>query len=176
MLSKTLLLPFFAATSSFISSVAADLDEYKSPNGTTIWDEAPNFKNDPIQPYPDLKGPNGEDLTIENLRGVHLFGYKGCSGQESVWIKEAYSDFYKLAQQPELYNNIDWSDEVRDILSIIIRQFAELSKTPPGHETWSHRLTIGVLFRLSRNSSAQIATPTRYLQIHEQKYNVSEEG
>ncbi|KAI4197393.1 MAG: hypothetical protein LQ350_005944 [Teloschistes chrysophthalmus] len=111
MLSKTLLLPFFAATSSFISSVAADLDEYKSPNGTTIWDEAPNFKNDPIQPYPDLKGPNGEDLTIENLRGVHLFGYKGCSGQESVWIKEAYSDFYKLAQQPELYNNIDWSDE-----------------------------------------------------------------
>ncbi|KAL9585289.1 MAG: hypothetical protein Q9212_001613 [Teloschistes hypoglaucus] len=112
MLSKKLLVPFVAATSSFFSSVAADLDEYKSPIGTTIWDEAPNFKNDPIQPYPDLKGPNGEDLTIENLRGVHLFGFKGCSGEEGAWIKEAYGDFYKLAQQAELYNNIDWNDQV----------------------------------------------------------------
>ncbi|KAL9124459.1 MAG: hypothetical protein Q9217_006211 [Psora testacea] len=103
---------FLAALSSFFSQATADLDEYRNPDGKTIWDEAPDFKNDPIQPYPDLKSSNGEDLTIENLRGVHLFGWKGCSGDEGKWIKEAYNDFYKLAQQPELYNNIDWSDQV----------------------------------------------------------------
>ena len=98
--------------SSFFPHSTADLPEYKNPDGKTIWDEAPKFQNDSIQPFPDLKGPNGEDLTIENLRGVHLFGWKGCSGDEGKWIKEAYGDFYKLAQQPELYNNIDWNDQV----------------------------------------------------------------
>lgn len=101
-----------AAFPSFFSLAAADLNEYTNPDGRTIWDEAPNFKNNPIQPYPDLRGSNGEYLTIENLRGVHLFGWKGCSGEESKWIKEAYNDFYKLAKQPELYNNIDWNDRV----------------------------------------------------------------
>ncbi|KAL8720304.1 MAG: hypothetical protein Q9225_002816 [Loekoesia sp. 1 TL-2023] len=112
MLSKKNAVTFLVALSSFFSHTTADLDEYKNSDGKTIWDEAPDFKNDPIQPYPDLKGPNGEDLTIENLRGVHLFGWKGCSGDEGKWIKEAYNDFYKLAQQPELYNNIDWNDQV----------------------------------------------------------------
>jgi hypothetical protein len=25
------------------------------------------------------------------------------------WITEAYNDFYTLAQQPEVYNSIDWT-------------------------------------------------------------------
>ena len=112
MLSKKRAVTFLTAVSSFFSHATADLAEYKNPDGKTIWDEAPDFKNDAIQPYPDLKGSNGEDLTIASLRGVHLFGWKGCSGQEGKWIQEAYNDFYKLAQQPELYNNIDWNDQV----------------------------------------------------------------
>jgi len=112
MLSKKHAVTFLVTLSSFFSHATADLAEYKNADGKTIWDVAPNFKNDAIQPYPDLKGPKGEDLTIANLRGVHLFGWKGCSGDEGKWIKEAYNDFYKLAQQPELYNNIDWNDQV----------------------------------------------------------------
>ena len=111
MLSKTSGVTFLAVLSLFFSVTTADLKKYTSPDGKTIWDEAPDFSKDEIKPYPDIKGPNGEDLTIENLRGVHLFGWKECSGEEGKWIAEAYNDFYKLEQQPVVYNNIDWNDQ-----------------------------------------------------------------
>ena len=91
---------------------SANLEDIKSPDGRTIWELAPDFRNDPIQPYPDLKGPDGKNLTTENIRGVHLFGYKGCTNREANAINYAYNDFYKLAQQPDLYNHINWNDEV----------------------------------------------------------------
>ena len=112
MLSKTNAVTFLAVLSSFVSVATADLAEYKNPQGKSIWDEAPDFSKDAIPPYPDLKGPQGQDLTIASLRGVHLFGWKGCTGDEGKQIAKAYDDFYKLAQQPAVYNNIDWNDQV----------------------------------------------------------------
>ena len=101
-----------AVLSSFLSVASADLAEYTNPEGKTIWDEAPDFSNDTIPPFPSLKDAQGQDLTIANLRGVHLFGWKGCTGDQGKQVAEAYSDFYKLAKQPAVYNNIDWDDQV----------------------------------------------------------------
>lgn len=78
----------------------------------TVWDYAPNFTEDLIQPYPSLKNPNGSSLTVDSIRGVHLFGWKGCSNAEGNMISEAYNDFYKLANQLEIYKKIDWNDQV----------------------------------------------------------------
>lgn len=77
----------------------------------TVWDYAPDFSKDPFPPYPDLKNSDGSSITVQNLRGVHLYGWKGCQKKESDGIKEAYNDFYKMAQLPELYANIDWNDK-----------------------------------------------------------------
>jgi len=85
-----------------VSYVAAD---------NTVWDYAPDFSKDSFPPYPDLKNPDGSNITVQNLRGVHLFGWKGCHSTESKGIKETYDDFYKMAQLAELYNNIDWKDK-----------------------------------------------------------------
>ena len=116
MLSKINAVAFLTAVSLFLLRVKADPDEYKNPDGKTIWDEAPKFKDDSIQPYPDLKGPNGKELTIKELRGVHLFGFKGCTEGKGKAIKESYDDFYELANQPELYDQINWSDKVNKSL------------------------------------------------------------
>ena len=75
----------------------------------SVWDYAPNFANDPFPPFPSLKNPDGTNITVESLRGTHLFGWKGCSNEEVNGITEAYNDFYTLAQQPEVYNSIDWT-------------------------------------------------------------------
>lgn len=91
---------------------APEPPEYTNPDGKTIWDEAPQFQNDSFPPYPSLTDPDGNPLSIENLRGVHLFGWKGCTDPHKTMISQTYDDFYKLAQQPELYNNIDWSEQV----------------------------------------------------------------
>ena len=74
-----------------------------------VWDYAPNFASDPIPPYPDLKNPDGTNISVDSLRGVHLFGWKGCTNEEANEIATAYNDFYTLAQQPAVYNNIDWT-------------------------------------------------------------------
>jgi hypothetical protein len=76
----------------------------------TVWDYAPDFAKDHIPPYPSLKKPDGSNLTIESVRGAHLFGWKGCTNEEANEISTAYNDFYTLAQQPALYNNIDWNN------------------------------------------------------------------
>ena len=133
MLSKKNGLTFLAVLSSFFSAATTDLTGYTNPDGKTIWDEAPDFKNDEIQLFPDLKGPNGTDLTIENLRGVYLYGWKGCSREESRWVTNAYNDFCKLAQQQELYNNIDWSDQVNKTSFIHYVVFFRFSPLSPSH-------------------------------------------
>jgi hypothetical protein len=75
----------------------------------SVWDYAPDFSRDPIQPYPDLKNPDGTNISVVNIRGVHLFGFRGCLSKETNDIKEAYNDFYTLANQFDVYNNIDWT-------------------------------------------------------------------
>ncbi|KIN09024.1 hypothetical protein OIDMADRAFT_23751 [Oidiodendron maius Zn] len=77
----------------------------------SVWDFAPNFANDPIQPYPSLKNPDGTNISIENLKGTRLYGWKGCSPNEVEDIKDAWDDFYKLAQQKDLYKKIDWASQ-----------------------------------------------------------------
>jgi hypothetical protein len=74
----------------------------------SVWSYAPDFSKDAIQPYPDLKDSNGNNITVENLRGVHLFGFKGCAKGDADGIKQAYNDFYTLSNQLSVYNNIDW--------------------------------------------------------------------
>jgi hypothetical protein len=75
----------------------------------SVWDYAPNFANDPFPPFPSLKNSDGTNITVESLRGTHLFGWKGCDNDEVNGITQAYNDFYTLAQQPEVYNSIDWA-------------------------------------------------------------------
>jgi hypothetical protein len=77
----------------------------------TVWDFAPSFAGDAIQPYPDLTGSDGNNISVDSLRGTHLFGWKGCTGERAKLIKQAYNDFYTLANQLEVYNNIDWSGQ-----------------------------------------------------------------
>jgi hypothetical protein len=74
----------------------------------TIWDYAPDFSKDPFPPYPSLQNPDGSNITLENLRGTRLFGWWGCTGERAKLIQEAYNDFYKLSNQLEVYNKIDW--------------------------------------------------------------------
>jgi hypothetical protein len=76
----------------------------------TVWDYAPDFGTI-APPYPDLKNPDGSNITIANLRGTHLFGWKGCEKEEVNEITTAYNDFYTLAQQLSVYNNIDWKSQ-----------------------------------------------------------------
>lgn len=78
----------------------------------TVWDYAPDFKNDAIPPYPSLKNPDGSDISIDSIRGVRLFGWKGCGGgdREKV-IARAYNDFYKLSNQQAVYNAINWKGD-----------------------------------------------------------------
>jgi hypothetical protein len=56
-----------------VSYVAAD---------NTVWDYAPDFSKDSFPPYPDLKNPDGSNITVQNLRGVHLFGWKAAIVQK----------------------------------------------------------------------------------------------
>lgn len=75
----------------------------------TVWDFAPFFAGDSIQPYPDLTDGEGNNISVDSLRGVHLFGWKGCTGERAKLIKQAFNDFFTLSNQFEVYNNIDWN-------------------------------------------------------------------
>ncbi|KAI9680922.1 MAG: hypothetical protein M1829_001002 [Trizodia sp. TS-e1964] len=77
----------------------------------SIWDYAPDFANDTIQPYPSLNNPDGSAISLSNLRGTRLFGFKGCQTPEANAISEAYNDFYTLSQQSSLYKNLDWTSQ-----------------------------------------------------------------
>ena len=98
----------FASLYAIISSLLARA----YADSGTVWDYAPDFSHDQIQPYPSLKNPDGSNVTIENLRGIRLFGFKGCSNHNANAIDVAYNDFYKLANQEEVYNQISWDDQV----------------------------------------------------------------
>jgi hypothetical protein len=45
------------------------------------------------------------------LQGTRLFGWTGCDTNEINDISEAYNDFYKLAQQSDVYSSIDWKSQ-----------------------------------------------------------------
>lgn len=77
--------------------------------GTSIWDFAPDFSNDPFPPYPPVKNPDGSNITIENLRGTRLYGWYGCPSDRVNVIQRAYRDFNTLSSQDGVYRNIDWS-------------------------------------------------------------------
>ena len=72
-------------------------------------DLTPDFSNDPFPPYPPL--PADGNVTDQSWRYTRLFGWKGCGTNEKNIIKQAYNDFYKLAQQKSLYSNIDWNSQ-----------------------------------------------------------------
>lgn len=74
-------------------------------------DFAPDFSNDPFPPYPDIYQADGSNFTAENWRGTRLFGWVGCDKGARNIITETWDDFYKLAQQPSLYKNIDWDSQ-----------------------------------------------------------------
>ncbi|KAL8790632.1 MAG: hypothetical protein Q9213_000480 [Squamulea squamosa] len=94
-----------------VCSVSFYLPNIVVAEDRTIWDHAPDFSRDSIQPYPSLKNSDGSNITIENLRGARLFGWKGCSTDEANAIGVAYNDFYKLANQYGVYDKIDWNDQ-----------------------------------------------------------------
>ncbi|RYP00514.1 hypothetical protein DL764_006483 [Monosporascus ibericus] len=74
-----------------------------------VWNYAPDFSNDKFPPYPDLKDESGNNITVENIRGTHLFGWKGCGNEEVNKITRAYKDFHTLTSQDGVYKNIDWA-------------------------------------------------------------------
>lgn len=81
-------------------------------NADSVWDYAPDFSKSNAPPYPPLTNSDGSNITIENLRGVHLFGFDECGGSQQKAIKQAYDDFHTVMNMPEIYNNIDWDDVV----------------------------------------------------------------
>ncbi|KAB5542692.1 hypothetical protein GE09DRAFT_1136165 [Coniochaeta sp. 2T2.1] len=76
-----------------------------------IWDNAPVFFQDEIQPYPPLKNEDGSDIDIKNLRGTRLFGYNGCKlfDHDNQKINNGWDDFNRLASLDRLKSNIDWN-------------------------------------------------------------------
>lgn len=62
-----------------------------------VWAAAPYYSDDAFPPYPDLKNPDGSDVSSASLRGTHLYEWIGCQSKEHKAIKEAYNDFYTLA-------------------------------------------------------------------------------
>ena len=85
---------------------------YPDPDLDNWWDYAPDFSHDTIPPYPSLKDDNGKNITIDSIRGTHLFGWKGCDeGDRDKVIKSAYNSFFTLADQLSVSNNIKWDSD-----------------------------------------------------------------
>jgi hypothetical protein len=78
----------------------------------SVWDYAPDLSKSNAPPYPPLTNPDGSNITIENLRGTHLFGFDGCGGSQQKATIQAYEDFHTIMNMPGIYNNIDWDDVV----------------------------------------------------------------
>jgi hypothetical protein len=72
----------------------------------------PDYSKDKFPPFPSMTNPDGSNITIENLRGTRLYGWKGCEVQESKAIATAFSDFNKLATP--LASSIDWAGEIAE--------------------------------------------------------------
>jgi hypothetical protein len=69
----------------------------------------PDYSKDKIPPYPSMTNADGSNLTIDNIRGTRLYGWKGCEPDESKAIAAAFDDFHKLADP--LASKIDWADD-----------------------------------------------------------------
>ena len=96
---------------SSIRAVPFEERDTNSVYNITGYDFAPNHSKDPFPPYPDLKDDKGNPIDPKSVRGTRLFGWTGCDVNEQKIIVESYNDFYKLAQQKEVYDNIDWTDK-----------------------------------------------------------------
>lgn len=78
----------------------------------SVWDYAPDgIFYDAIPPYPSLTNADGNNISVDNLRGTHLFGFKGCTRDRATTIATAYNDFNTLASQMSVYNSILWSSD-----------------------------------------------------------------
>lgn len=84
---------------------ARDWDPSSTPHPL---DYAPDFAQDPFPPFPDIHNPDGSNISTQNWRGTRLFGWKGCGSRERDTITQAFQDFHMLANQKELYDNIDF--------------------------------------------------------------------
>ena len=58
----------------------------------TVWDYAPDLSRTKDPVYPSLTNADGSNITVENLRGTHLFGFDGCGGPQQAAIIQAYND------------------------------------------------------------------------------------
>ena len=96
------LLGFLGASGSFLSSTFVAADDYD------IWNYAPDLTNAPA-PYPPIT-LNGDNATLQNTVGTRLFGWKGCSTDESNIISQAFDDMNKLVNV-DAVKTIDWSDQ-----------------------------------------------------------------
>ena len=72
-------------------------------------DYAPDTSKDEFPPYPPIRNTDGSNITAQNLRGVRLFGWRGCSSPDVKTISESFDDFEKLAKQEALWKDIDWN-------------------------------------------------------------------
>ena len=72
----------------------------------------PDYSKDKVPPYPSLTNANGSNITVENLRGTRLYGWKDCDVDESKAIASAFDDMYKLANP--LASQIDWAGEIAE--------------------------------------------------------------
>ncbi len=81
-------------------------DSTSTPNPL---DYPPDTSKDPFPPYPPMKNTDGSNITVQNLRGVRLFGWKGCSSPDVKTISDSFDDFEKLAKQEALWKSIDWN-------------------------------------------------------------------
>lgn len=83
-------------------------DSSSAPNPL---DYAPDISKDEFPPYPPIQNSDGSNITAQNLRGVKLFGWTGCSSSDVKTISDAYDDFQTLAKQEALWKNIDWNSQ-----------------------------------------------------------------
>ncbi len=93
-----------------VPTIPGDNDDGDNGGGsvsTSFWNYACDFGNDAIPSYPSLKNANDTNITLSGLRRAHLFGWKGCSNEESNDTAKAYDGFFTLAQQLDVYNKID---------------------------------------------------------------------
>ncbi|KAG8531808.1 uncharacterized protein KY384_003444 [Bacidia gigantensis] len=74
-------------------------------------DYAPDFSKDPFPPWPNVNKDDGSRLETQNWRGTKLFGWKGCEKQDQQTIVQTFNDFYTLAQQKSVWDDIDWDSQ-----------------------------------------------------------------
>lgn len=108
-----ILLTVFCVTAvPILENDAADINSIFSRDNASVpnpLDYAPDMSGDEFPPYPSMSNSDGSNITAQNLRGVRLFGWKGCSTPDVKTISDAFDDFEKIATIEALYKNIDWT-------------------------------------------------------------------